>query len=359
MPPKVGSPAFPAAVVRSWLSRYPVDLCKWRVPAVRRRIDAWIAAGAFDVVIADFLTAGVQIPAGRGVPVVLFEHNVEHLIWKRLAAVEPHWWRRALFEIEWRKLRRCEKTTCEEVDLTVAVSDEDCRRLAELAPSGSFASIPTGVDVDYFKPAGRAEVPGRLVFSGSMDWHPNEDAVIYFTETILPRIRAQVPHVSLTVVGRNPSARLREFADRTGIHVTGTVDDVRPYLDEAEMSVVPLRAGSGTRLKIFEALAMGHAVVSTTVGAEGLALTPGRDVVLADDPDEFAQAVVFLLNNPNDREAIGDAGRQLVETHYSWERVAADFERTCTAVLPTGDPNESERIRSGLRRMRYGIVPRA
>ncbi len=329
MPPKVGSPAFPAAVVRSWLSRYPVDLCKWRVPAVRRRVERWIAERAFDAIIADFLTAGVQIPMGRGVPVVLFEHNVEHLIWKRLADVEQRWWRRALFEIEWRKLRRREMAVCKQATLTVAVSEADSRRLAKLAPAGSFASIPTGVDIDYFKPAGRSEVPGRVVFSGSMDWHPNEDAVIYFTEAILPRIRAQVPHVSLTVVGRNPSARLREFAERTGIHVTGTVEDVRPYLDEAEVSVVPLRAGSGTRLKIFEALAMGHAVVSTTVGAEGLALTPGRDVVLADDPEEFARAVVFLLTNPHERKAIGDAGRQLVETHYSWERVATDFERTC------------------------------
>jgi glycosyltransferase involved in cell wall biosynthesis len=156
---------------------------------------------------------------------------------------------------------------------------------------------------------------------------------VYFADAILPRIRAEVPGVSLTVVGRNPSARLREIALRTGICVTGTVDDVRPSIAEAAVYVVPLRAGGGTRLKIFEALAMGKAVVSTTVGAEGLALEPGRHFVPADSPNDFADEVVALLRDPQRRCALGRAGHDLVEAHYSWPTVAREFEYRCEEVV--------------------------
>jgi glycosyltransferase involved in cell wall biosynthesis len=276
-----------------------------------------------------------------------------------LASVEPRWWKRALFEIEWRKLRRVERLACEAAGLTIAVSDDDRQRLAALAPRATTAAIPTGVDIDYFKPGGRGQIPGRLVFSGSMDWHPNEDAIQFFSNAILPRIRARVPHASLTVVGRHPSPALRALAERVGLTVTGTVDDVRPAIDEAEVYVVPLRAGSGTRLKIFEALAMAKAVVSTTVGAEGLTLTSGRNVVLADTPEDFANAVVSLLGSPSMRQSLGDAGRHLVETRYSWDRVARDFEDCCQSIIPTGGSHERQRIRSGLRGLRDGVLPRA
>jgi glycosyltransferase involved in cell wall biosynthesis len=333
--PKLGSTAFPLAVARSWLSTYPVDLWKWRVRAVREHVSSLIATGTVDLCVADFLFAAANLPFDGTVPVLLFEHNVEYLIWQRLAALESRPWRKALFEIEWRKLRAREADACRRADLTVAVSDEDRVRLNEIAPEAATASIPTGVDTAYFKPSGPTPIPGRLVFSGSMDWQPNEDAVIYFTDTILPLVREEIPDASFTVVGRNPSARLREFAARTGIALTGTVDDVRPYLDEGDVYVVPLRAGSGTRLKIFEALAMGKAVVSTTVGAEGLSVTPGRDVVLADAPEDLAAAVISLLRDPTRKAALGRAGQALVRTHYSWEQVARVFEQCCETAVAT------------------------
>jgi len=331
--PKRGSAAFPGTVARSWLSTYPVDLWKWRAPKVRKQIRTLFNSGAVDLCVADFLFAAANVPMGGPVPVVLFEHNVEYLIWQRLCALESSPWRRALFEIEWRKLRAREADACRRADLTIAVSADDRRRLEAIAPGIRAVAIPTGVDTAYFAPNGDSERADRLVFSGSMDWHPNEDAVAYFADAILPRIRADVPGVSLTVVGRNPSARLREIASRTGICVTGTVDDVRPSMAEAAVYVVPLRAGGGTRLKIFEALAMAKAVVSTTVGAEGLALEPGRHFVAADDPRDFADAVVGLLRDPQRRGALGRAGRDLVETYYSWPTVAREFEDRCEEVV--------------------------
>jgi glycosyltransferase involved in cell wall biosynthesis len=349
--PKLGSPAFPAAVARSWMSKYPVDLWKWREPQVRNKVRSLMDSGAIDLCVSDFLFAAANVPTGGPVPVVLFEHNVEYMIWQRLCALEQRPWRRALFEIEWRKLRAREADACRNADLTIAVSEDDRRRLEALAPGMRAASIRTGVDTNYFTPGGRPELTNRLVFSGSMDWHPNEDAVLYFADAILPRIRAEVPGVTLTVVGRNPTARLREAAERAGIDVTGTVDDVRPSIGEAAVYVVPLRAGGGTRLKIFEALAMAKPVVSTTVGAEGLALEDGRHFIAADKPDTFADSVVGLLRNPERRRALGQAGRDLVKAYYSWPTIAREFEERCEEVVALhGDEREPAFSRADLPR---------
>jgi glycosyltransferase involved in cell wall biosynthesis len=287
-----------------------------------------------DLVVADYLFAADNVWDTGPAPVVLFEHNVEYLIWQRLATLERAPWRRALFELEWRKLRRQEAAACRRAALTLAVSDADRVRLAAMAPAASFDVIPTGVDTDYFAPSGAAERPGALVFTGSMDWHPNEDAVCHFCDDILPRIRERLPHATFTIAGRNPGPRVRSLASRAGIVVTGTVDDVRPHIAAAAVYVVPLRAGSGTRLKIFEALAMAKAIVSTTVGAEGLALTPDREIVMADDPTSFAARVIDLFDDPARRRRLGEAGRTLVETHYSWPQIARAFEASCLAALP-------------------------
>jgi len=331
--PKRGDRTFPLALARSWLSKDPVDLRKWRVPEVRAEVDGLMAEGPADLCVADFLFAAANVPFGGPVPTVLFEHNVEYQIWKRLAAIERIAPRRALLEIEWRKVRAREAAACAAADLTLAVSEADRRQLTELAPEARVAAIPTGVDTSYFRPTGAAEIPNRIVFTGSMDWRPNEDAVVYFIESILPAIRRDVPDASFAIVGRNPSARIVEAARSGNALVSGTIDDVRPWMSEASLCVVPLRAGGGTRLKIFEALAMEKPVVSTTVGAEGLALTPGREFVAADDPEDFAHAVVSLLRDPRRRLALGAGGRRLVEERYSWAQVARQFEAQCEEVL--------------------------
>jgi glycosyltransferase involved in cell wall biosynthesis len=323
--PKAGSPSFAGALAASWLSRYPVDLWKWRVAAVQRRVRELAATGRFDVAVADFLFAVPNMPESADMPLVFFAHNVEHLIWKRLSHVEPRLWRRALLEVEWRKVRRCEARACQQARITIAVSSEDRERLQADAPSSRVVEVPTGVDADYYRPEPGREVPGRLVFSGSMDWYPNEDAVVYFVDTILPRIRQRRPDVSMTIVGRNPGPRVRALADRPGVYVTGNVEEVRPFVAEGAVYVVPLRIGGGTRLKIFEALAMGKAVVSTSVGAEGLGLVSGRHLALADGPDAFSAAVGSLLADRERCRRLGHEGRRLVVERYSWGRVAGEF----------------------------------
>jgi len=255
------------------------------------------------------------------------------VIWQRMRDVERRGWRRALLALESRKMRRYEARACERARLTIAVSDADCRLLAAAAPRARVQAVPTGVDIDYFAPDGIAEIPGRLVFTGSMDWYPNEDGIAHFIEDVLPRVRRQIPAASLTVVGRNPSARLRAAAAVADVEITGLVDDVRPHMADAAVYVVPLRIGGGTRLKIFEALSMAKAVVSTTVGAEGLPLTPGRHFLRADEPAEFAAAVTSLLRDAARRRALGAEGRRLVEARYSWPKVVDEFESRCGEVL--------------------------
>jgi len=331
--PKQGSARFAAAVLGSWLSLLPVDLWRWRIPAVRKEVKRLITGAKFDLCVADFLHATVNVSLDLPVSTVLFAHNVEHVIWQRLSRIESRLWRRALLELEWRKMRRYEAHACTRAGMTAAVSDADRALLASRAPRASICTIPTGVDTTYFTPNGSQETHGALVFTGSMDWFPNEDCILHFTEAVFPRIRAAVPEVSLTVVGRNPGPRVRRLVAIPGVRVTGTVNDVRPYIAAAAVCVVPLRVGGGTRLKIFEALAMGKAVVSTTVGAEGLPLVPGTHFVQADDPEQFADSVVSLLRDPRRRRALGDAGRCLVEERYSWSQVGRQFEARCEEVV--------------------------
>lgn len=331
-PPKNGSLGLAGAVVGSWLSELPVDLWKWRVPRLRAEAARLMEGGKVDLCVADFLTAVSNVPLGGPVPVVLFEHNVEHLLWKRLGQVERSRWRRLLLELEWRKMRRFEAGACTRASLTVAVSAPDRALLAAVAPRARVREIATGVDTTHFVPSGGTESAAGLVFTGSMDWLPNEDAILHFAHAILPLILREVPDASLTVVGRKPSAKLRAAIAGLPIELTGGVDDIRPYVARAAVYVVPLRVGGGTRLKICEALAMGKAVVATTVGAEGLPLLPGEHFIHSDDPADFSRAVVSLLRDPGRRQALGAAGRRLMEARHTWPQVASEFEARCREV---------------------------
>ena len=173
----------------------------------------------------------------------------------------------------------------------------------------------------HFSPETTSQAIAHLIYIGSMDWYPNEDAVTFFAEDILPLIQKSVPDVKFTIVGGNPSERVQQLAHEEGIEVTGRVPEIKPYFDEATIFVVPLRIGSGTRLKILEALAMGKAVVSTTVGAEGLSLQNRDEIIIADEPVAFAEEVVHLLTIPSLRREIGENGRKRVEQDYDWRNI--------------------------------------
>jgi glycosyltransferase involved in cell wall biosynthesis len=181
------------------------------------------------------------------------------------------------------------------------------------------------VDLDYFSVLAQPDQTRHLVFTGSMDWRPNQDAARYFVNDIMPLLRGHRPDLDCTFVGRSPPADIVRLAEVPGVHVTGTVPDVRPYVKRAAVHVVPLRVGGGSRLKILEALAMGRAVVSTSVGAEGLDVVHGRHVLLANNPRDFADSVLGLLENLDQRQRLAAEGRRLVEQRYGWDLLADRF----------------------------------
>jgi len=320
-------------------SRQPYNIRKYFRPQIAAQLRALLEKEAYDVVVCDFAIAASVIPWDVSCPKVLFTHNVEATIWKRHyeVASNPLW--KLLSWREWRAMERSENEYLKKADVVIAVSKADRDVFSRLIPAEKLAVIPTGVDIDFFQPMPAEEQENTLVFTGSMDWLPNEDGMFYFVEEILPRISRQFPAVKLMVVGRKPSRRLKVLAaGNPAIELTGWVNDVRPYLARGSVCIVPLRVGSGTRLKIFEAMSMGKAVVSTTIGAEGLPVKSGSDILLADSPEDFATCAIKLLREKALRQRLGAAARNLVESRFSWSSVAAEFEAALRRCATVADP---------------------
>ena len=300
----------------------------------------------FDVVQVEGIEMGPYLEqvVGSGPLVVFDDHNAEYVLQKRAFetdARDVRRWIGALYSlVQWRKLSRYEAALCRLADRVVAVSEVDAEALRALVPGLRVDVVPNGVDTEFYKPQGAgdkgqvedralplAPCPLSLVFTGKMDFRPNVDAVIWFCEEVLPLVRREVPGVRFYIVGRSPHRRVLRLAKDPAVTVTGYVDDVRPYIAAASVYVVPLRVGGGTRLKVLEALACGKAIVSTSLGCEGLGLTPGQELLVADTPEEFARRVVELLRNPERREELGRAARRFAEERYDWRLIVPKLER--------------------------------
>ena len=327
-PPK-GSWRFRVDAALHVVDPLPYAVGKYRSRGFRRRLRELLTERPYDLIVCDFVFPAVNLPRRLPCPAVLFTHNVESEIWPRHAETKAGVVDRLLYRMQYRRMLRYEAATLRRFDGVLAVSDADRETFDRLYP-GAIARpvhvVPTGVDTEYFSPSPGQPSSRELVFTGSMDWLPNEDAMLFFCREVLPLIRAQEPDVRLSIVGRAPTPAVRKLADRGGIAVTGRVADVRPYIRDAAVYVVPLRIGGGTRLKIFEAMAMGKAVVSTSVGAEGLPVTDGKHVMLADEPEAFADACVRLLRDVVRRRALEAAARALVVSKYDWAAVAGKLE---------------------------------
>jgi len=322
-----------ADYIRRICSFHPYTMAKYYRPEVFRSFNQLLESETHDVLVCDFVHPAGIIPWDFPCPKVLFAHNVEAQIWQRYYQVtrNPIWklatWR------EYRAMKRVERFYVQQADHLLTVSEPDRRFFSQYIDPSKITVISTGVDLDYFQPSQSGENPNALVFTGSMDWLPNDDGIRYFLNEILPRVRRYVRDVKLSIVGRRPSGNVKALARDKGAEVTGRVQDIRPYVRQASVYVVPLRVGGGTRLKIFEAMAMGKAIVSTSIGAEGLPVTNGENIVIEDDPERFALSVARLLNDPAARARLGLAARQMVEERYSWRAVAAEFDSALENVL--------------------------
>lgn len=272
---------------------------------------------------------------------VLGEQNIDSSVWHRIARTEPNPLKKLIFYSQYRSFVNYESLICRHFDMCICVSAQDQRRLASLCPGTAIGVVPNGVDLGYFKPGEFEEGDTRLVFTGSMDWQPNEDAVLYFCDRILPLIQAEIPETRFYIVGSNPTERVLGLSEVEGVTVTGSVEDVRPYIASAAVYVVPLRSGGGTRLKILQALAMEKAVVSTTVGCEGLELQLGRHLLVADRPQQFAAKTIQLMKNRLLRRRLGKNGRELVRERFDWDVIVKDldlrYRRLFSGISPAVD----------------------
>ena len=323
-------------VLRGMRSRYPYIVQKYRSEEFQREQRRWLndaqePNGDGAVVVCDFLEMAENIDWSLPVPKVLFQHNVESMIWRRYRQTERNPVRRAYFGFEYKRMRAYESAACERFDLVFTVSREDKETLQrEYGVTTPIEVLETGVDTQYFAPMSEVEpVPGRLVFLGSLDWMPNIDGITWFVSHVWPKVRARVPHATLDIVGRRPTPAVRKLANDASIRVLADVADVRPCVARADVFVVPLRVGGGSRIKIYEAMAMGRPVMSTRIGAEGLPLREQEHLALADEPDAWADQLAMLGENADAKTRMAERGRRFVAENFPWSRVSTRLFEEC------------------------------
>ncbi|HEX9483483.1 MAG TPA: glycosyltransferase family 4 protein [Gemmatimonadaceae bacterium] len=317
----------------------PYSVTKYTSPLVTARLRSVLTRRTPDVLMCDFLAASLNVPRDVTTPSALFQHNVESALWERQARYERNPIKRAVFAIEARKMLRYERATLARFDEIIAVSEHDKSQMHAMSPDAPITVVPTGVDVTHYRRPGHAVASAtpRVTFLGSMDWPANIDGVEWFCDTIWPSVRARVPNAEFHVVGRNPPARITGLASDS-VKIVGGVTSVLPDLHAASVFVVPLRIGGGTRLKIYEAMAASLPIVSTAVGAEGLEVSDGEDIVLEDDPSSFADAVSALLVDEERRARMG-AAALATASRFDWSVIATDFEAVLRrAIVSAGRP---------------------
>jgi sugar transferase (PEP-CTERM/EpsH1 system associated) len=322
--------------------------------AMHRLVRQWLAeaqdAGAqYDVVqiegieLAQYARPLIERRPDPERPALVFDdHNCEYLLQKRNALTDlrhPRRWPAAAYSIvQWQKLRRYEAAIVRAADVVVAVSEADRCALLGLGAPTSFGSassqnivvVPNGIDLEAYRPPEAFSPLRTLVFTGKMDYRPNVDAVLWFAQNVLPRVLEKAPDVRFQIVGMNPHPRLDALRSHPAIEITGAVPDTRPYIHRAGVYVIPMRVGGGTRFKALEALACAAPVVSTTLGVEGVDVRDGEELLIADEPEAFAEAVLRLLEDAQQggmlRRRLGAQGRRFVEQRYGWEQILPKLE---------------------------------
>jgi glycosyltransferase involved in cell wall biosynthesis len=313
---------FFGTVIASLFTRTPFTVNWATSPVLRDGLARALETGPFDVVYFDTISLAGYRGMMAGSALALNHHNIESLLFQRRIEYERHPLKRLYFGIEAKKLRRYEAEVAAAFDTHLVVSDLDGERLREIRPGISTTVVANGVDVDYFRSSGTAREPAHLVMVSGMNWFPNRDAVLFMIEQIWPRLSQTLPDARLTIVGASPPPAVTELAARDSrVRVTGFVDDVRPYMDRAQVYLCPMRDGGGTRLKILDALSMGVPIVSTTMGLEGIHVEPEHDVLVANTPEEFVTQIGRLTADAELRARLSANGRAFVEEHFAWSAI--------------------------------------
>lgn len=313
-------------------TRIPYTVSRFTSPRVQEILAEWIAKRRFDIAICDFLASAENFPRDLATPTVLFQHNVETLLWKQRAQFGKHLLTRLVSKIEYVKMACYEPSQVRRFHRVFAVSEQDREAMSAGVPADHISVIPTGVDLTLYRfdPDSRPDGP-LVVFSGSMDWEPNIDGIEYFCRTIWPHVLAAAPDARFRIVGRDPDIRVKRLVSDS-IEVTGTVPSMIDHLRRAAVLVVPLRMGGGTRIKIYEGMALGKATISTSIGAEGLDVQHERNIVIADDPRQFAEYITRLLRDERLRRTYEVAAAESM-CRYDWSVISRIFVRELEKVI--------------------------
>jgi sugar transferase (PEP-CTERM/EpsH1 system associated) len=317
-----------AGAALNLLSPYPYSVARYCTLATERRLSELVGM-PFDVIQSENIGFHRYLCAPASGPRILATHNVEADVWRQRSRLSRGPLLSAYLTHQAIKMARYESWLVKRYDYATAVTEGDAARLRSEYGCADVAVVPNGVDTDYFRPTGESPEPGLVVFTGAMDYEPNDDAVRYFLTRVWPALLQRHPRARFLVVGRRPASSLRELAaSLPSVEVTGQVPDVRPYLARASVIAVPLRIGGGSRLKILEAMAMAKPVISTSIGAEGLCLDPARHIRIADTPTAFIEETCRLLDGDEAGAALGQTGRLYAEEHCGWAGCAERLART-------------------------------
>lgn len=317
-----------ARLASNLLSPLPYSVQSHTSRQLRRAIFEHGQRCPVDVWHAEWTPCAQSLDLHRARPCVAVAHNVESLIWQRYVETEPHWLRRWYTRGQWRKFCRFERRLFSSLDRLVLVSEADQQLAIEDFSASSCSVVDNGVDIEYFSSVERRPAGQRILFLGSLDWRPNQDAVRWLLEEIFPALRRVAPAAELSLVGRRPPSWMQSKADQIeGVTVHADVPDVRPYMAQSAVMVIPLRVGGGTRLKMLEAAAAGVPVVSTTIGAEGLSLERGLHYLAADGAPELVAKLHQALAAPDSLRALAESARRHVAQHYDWSSLATKLER--------------------------------
>jgi len=325
-------------VLRGLLGKTPLPLLNYTTSPMKRALENFLSQEDFDIIQVESIHLMSYLPIVRKArkrPVVVCDwHNIESELMQRYSQREPGRLRRAYASRTARLMSEFEKRALRDFDAHITVSQRDAERLRTISPDARIFVIENGVDIDFYSDLGaNDESLRRLVFVGSMDYHANIDAAVNFAREVWPQVRERQPKLIFTIVGKDPAPEVRGLAQIHGIEVTGTVDDVRPFYRDASVSVVPLKVGGGSRLKILEAMAAGVPVVSTTLGAEGLEVHHDENILIADTNEQLVAAITSVIENKTRRDHLSAAGRALVSSRYDWSSLGTALHNVYEKLL--------------------------
>ena len=326
-----------AAYTAGFFYPKPFSTLAHRSSRLGKRIQALVASQQIDLVHFDTIGLAPYLRLVRGLPTVLTHHNIESALMARRAQAEKTLLGKLYVSLQAKRLRDYEKRLSPRFDRNVLVSNQDEKGLLALAPSAATVVVPNGVDIGYFT-VRKEPQDQAVIYTGGMNMFANRDAVLHFIDSIWPLVRQKVPDAVFHVIGQDPPPELLILAKRdSSIRVHGYVDDVRPFVARAAVYVVPIRVGGGTRLKVLDAMAQGKAIVSTSVGCEGIEVTQGQHIFIEDDEQLFADRVVTLLGNQDLRDELGRRARKAAEDAYSWNSICSILQDTYQALVDNGD----------------------